>query len=169
MKKKKSVYLGLFTILIFICFYTQNNVYGGIFDWFKKPELTEEQKEWKTFNRNVDTDDPNYPLEVLSDGYKMIRAYRTEAREVKGTKIPAEDRVEWGWKMTIKNKSIRKIKVYVEYILKDQDGFKVAYGNTNIEETVVYAGDTITIQEKTTMPYENVNRVSTSGWTIKLY
>ncbi|NLD36772.1 MAG: hypothetical protein GX654_07885 [Desulfatiglans sp.] len=97
----------------------------------------------------------------------MIRAYREEALKIKGTKIPAKDKVEWGWQITIKNKTSRNIKVYIEYFLTDQDGFQVGYGNIFIDDARIPAGQTIILQEKATMPYENVKMVSKSFWKIE--
>jgi len=133
----------------------------------RQPSLSSAQMQWKMYNRNVDTDDPNYPLEVIEDGYKMIRAYRTKAMTIKGTKIPATNEVEWGWKFTVKNKSKKDFNVTVEYILKDKDLFKVA-SDTKYSQ-YVKTGKIVTIQSTSTMSYERAKRVVGNGWEISYY
>jgi hypothetical protein len=128
-----------------------------------EPRLSNKYLEWKTFNRNVDSDDPNYPLEVLEDGYKMIRAYRVEARKIKNIDFPARNEVEWGWKYTVKNKSSKKLRVTVTYILKDKDLFEIT---SDSESEYVDPNETITIRSTSNMNYDNINRISYSGWKI---
>ena len=91
-------------------------IVAAIAAWFlyqRQPALTEKQKQWILFHRNVDTKDPDYPLEVLEDGYKMIRVGKREARTIKGTEIPASVYVEWGWKLTVRNRSSKSVRVSV--------------------------------------------------------
>src|SRR3990172_4242843 len=88
-----------------------------------QPKLTKEQTEWTLYHRNADTDEPNYPLEVTEDGYKMIRVFRQETKKDGTLGIPTKYIVEWGWKFTVKNKSHARLLVSVSYTLRDKDDF----------------------------------------------
>ena len=92
-------------------------------------------------------------LLVVSEGYKMIRAYR-----VKG-----EDRVEWGWRMEVRNKSSQEIFFSVHYQLVDGDGFTVS-GVLSDEQ--VNAGKRKVLQGTGSMPYEQMERVRRSKWEL---
>jgi len=128
-----------------------------------QPQLTKSQMEWKTFKRHVDTDDPNYPVDVMEDGYKMIRAFSDEAKKVQGPGNYAENKVEWGWKISFRNKSQVTLLVNVIYRLKDKDGFDVV---TDKSSEYVHAGKTATIQNTSYMDYDNAERVKSSIWSL---
>jgi hypothetical protein len=128
-----------------------------------QPKLTTSQMEWKTSKRNVDTDDPNYPLEVMEDGYKMIRAFSDEAKKVQGPGNYTGNKVEWGWKISFRNKSQITLLVNVFYRLKDKDGFDVV---TDKCSEYVKAGKTATIQNTSYMDYDNAERVKSSIWSL---
>lgn len=127
------------------------------------PKLTKEEMDWKIFNRTVDTDDPNYPLEIILDGYKMIRAYHEDTRNIRNVEFPAKDKVEWGWKYTVKNKSNKRLRVTVNYILKDKDLFKITSDEDN---EYVDPGETMTIRSTSFMDFQNVKRVFNSSWKV---
>jgi len=127
-------------------------------------QLTAEQEEWKTYNRNVDSDDPDYPLEIIEDGFKIIRIYKTPAIKKNGIEIPEIKHVEWGWKYVVKNKHpFTRKKVSVTYILKDADGFEITSDDGYV---YINPGETETIQKTATLNYDNLERVSYSGWTV---
>lgn len=128
-----------------------------------QPKLTASQMEWKTFKRNVDTDDPNYPVEVMEDGYKMIRAFSDEAKKVQGPGNYAGNKVEWGWKISFRNKSQVTVLVNVVYKLKDKDGFDVVIDKCS---DYVKEGKTATIQNTSYIDYENAERVKSSIWSL---
>lgn len=129
----------------------------------KQPSLANVQMQWKTYNRNIDADDPNFPLEIREDGYKMIRAYVTPAAKIKGTELPRAKEVEWGGRLTVCNKSGKVLGVEVEYILQDKDGFQVA---SDTESEYIGPNKTVTIQSTSTMNYDNAERVTSSTWKI---
>lgn len=129
-----------------------------------KPHLSRKHMEWKMFNRNLKIDDPNYPVELIEDGYKMIKAYRVKARAIKGIEFPDTDEVEWGWKATMRNKINRRLKVTIRYILKDKDEFEITF-DTHTE--YIEPNETITIRSTSTMDYNNLERVASSGGTFE--
>lgn len=126
--------------------------------------LTPGQMQWKTFHRDVDAVDPDYPVAVLQDSFKMIRVYQTEPIQAYGTKISSQKKVEWGWRIVVINKSRKDLAVNVTYTLKDADGFDIssdaAYGK------YVAPGETKTIQSSSSFDYENLRRVADSNWQI---
>ncbi|MBL7068015.1 MAG: hypothetical protein ISS29_09230 [Candidatus Marinimicrobia bacterium] len=130
------------------------------------PQLSKKEMEWKIYNRTVDTDDPNYPLEIIEDGYKIIRAYHKDASKIGYVEFPAKDEVEWGWKSTVRNKSNKRLKVTVTYILKDKDRFTITS-----DKDYEYAdpGDTVTIRSTSSMNFQNVKRVYSSSGSISYY
>lgn len=130
------------------------------------PQLTTKEMEWKIFNRTVDTNDPNYPLEIIEDGYKMIRAFREEGEKIKDVEIHTNDKVEWGWRYTVKNKSNKSLKVGVTYILKDIDYFNIT---SDYESVYINPGEIITIRSTSYMDFQNVTRVFYSGWTVEYF
>ena len=163
----------LLTILaIVLCCFVVIIIWCNIF-----PILSINQMEWKMYYRNVETEVPNYPLEVISDGYKMIRVYRVETGPRKVNEFPFENIVEWGWKMTIKNKSYEAVRVNIAYELLDKDSFVIASDKTpgygyiieeHLPETYIGAGKTSTIQHMSSIPHKKAQNVYGSKWHIKL-
>jgi len=49
MIKFKKIFLSFISSFIVICLYSP--VYGGLFDWFDKPTLTENQIKWQIYKR----------------------------------------------------------------------------------------------------------------------
>ena len=60
---------------------------------------------------------PNFPLEVINDGYKMVRVYQD---------LMEHDLVEWAWLVTLRNRTAREIVFSLEYKLQDDDAFLLA-------------------------------------------
>lgn len=109
------------------------------------------------YKRNVDSKDRNFPLAVISDGYKMLRVYED---------LPGVYLVEWAWQMTITNRSIEEVKFTLEYLLRDADLFLVA--SSHGPACTIAPGQTITVEQTDTLPYEKVRPVDNSNWHIKL-
>jgi hypothetical protein len=126
------------------------------------PRLPDQQKQWKEFRG----DDPKgYPLEVVTHGYRMVRAYRSEPQKAQGPRSRAANLVEWEWKVVIKNKSDRDENVYVNYLLVDKDHLLVDV-DYMISSKPAPAWETVTIQHKTEMVYEDLPRIATGVWEI---
>lgn len=163
----KKLAVGLIVVIgLWILFYYQAGI-NFSFKSVRNPKLTRAQKQWKIYHRNVDTDNPEYPLEVIEDGFKMIRAYKQEGRKYKGSEIPAVNLVEWGWKFTVKNKSKKDLYVDVTYKLKDKDGFEVTSSFVGYATgTWVKAGDIEILKGTSTMNYNGAKRIVGSSWNI---
>ena len=90
--------------------------------YLSEPRLSKSQQQWQEFSQDAPQ---GYPLEVVSHGYRMIRAYRREA--------PASARgpsrnihiVEWEWKIAVKNKTNRDMEIFANYYLVDRDHLMV--------------------------------------------
>jgi hypothetical protein len=126
------------------------------------PRLSYSQKQWKEFHG----DDPKgYPLEVVSHGYRMIRAYRSKPEKTQRTQSRSVNLVEWEWKVVIKNKSNRDENILVNYFLVDKDQLRVDV-DYMISPKQAPAWETVTIQHKTEMVYEDLHRIATGVWEI---
>ncbi len=126
------------------------------------PTLSKAQMEWKEFQG----DDPKgYPLEVVSHGYRMIRAYQSKPQKKPSTESRKANLVEWEWYVTVKNKSNRDSEVYVSYSLVDKDRLPVDV-DFLIAKKPILAWETVTFEHKTDMIYEDLPRVSTGVWEI---
>lgn len=126
------------------------------------PRLSDQQKQWKEFQG----DDPKgYPLEVMSHGYRMVRAYRSKPQKAQRAQSRPSNLVEWEWKVVIKNKSDRDENVYVNYLLVDKDHLLVDV-DYMISPKPAPAWETVPIQHKTEMIYEDLPRIATGVWEI---
>ena len=110
-----------------------------------------------SYQRNVDSKDPHFPLEVLNDGFKMICVYRD---------FPGSYMVEWSWRVLLKNKSSRALVINFEYKLQDRDAFLVATSKELSKK--IAAGETVIIEKTDYLPYETAKRVMNSNWYIQL-
>ena len=129
---------------------------------FVGPRLSDQQKQWKEFQGD---DLKGYPLEVVGHGYRLIRAYRSHPQKAQGPQSRAANLVEWEWRVVIKNKSNRDENVLVNYFLVDKDHLLVDVDYL-ISPKPAPAWETVTIQHKTEMVYEDLPRVTTGVWEI---
>lgn len=107
--------------------------------------------------RRADITNPNFPLEVVNDGYKMNRVYED---------LMEHELVEWAWLVTLRNRTAREITFSVEYKLQDDDSFLLA---SSMEQSRKIApGETLTLEKKDSMPYKNARRVTSSKVDIRL-
>ncbi len=104
-KKVKRSYrkIGLILFLIILAYFL-----GPRLGLFLTPSYTT-LRVTNAPDTRIDTDDPDYPLEFISDGYKF-------------TGITKEN-VNWVWQYTLLNKSDKNIDVTITYKLKDKDNF----------------------------------------------
>jgi len=125
-KKRKILYYKI--LFVFICLCVMIYFYGPKLGWFLTPSYTT-LRTTKAPEVNIETDIPNYPLEFISDGYKFVR-------------ITATKNVNWIWQYTLLNKSEKKCKITVTFMLKDEDGNII---NSSFGYGEAAAGSTITI------------------------
>jgi len=160
---QKSLRLTAFFILAGVI------IIGGVLNRPLQAGVWDDLKEWSllsslsgggqyvAYQRNVDAKDPNFPLMVLGDGYKMVRVYQD---------MPGVYGVEWVWRMTIKNRTDREVRFSVDYKLQDGDLFTLS--SSQAPAHTIYPGQTATVEKTEVLPYEKVKQVETSNWYIKL-
>lgn len=107
--------------------------------------------------QDADVKDRSFPLEVLSDGFRMARVYQD---------FPGNYQVEWNWRVVLKNRSSRTVELTVEYKLQDQDAFLVASSKEYFKKIDV--GETVVLEKTDQLPYETAKRVMSSTWYIHL-
>jgi hypothetical protein len=143
MDKKKQ---WLIFIIIIICYIIYS--FGPKLGLFLTPSYTN-LKIRKAPNVRIDTDDPDYPLEFVSDGYKF-------------TKI-SNGRVYWVWQYTVHNKSKETHTVKVSFALTDSDSFEI---DSSSNEGRVYPGKDATIRGASNFPSYDLRRVAKNSWKI---
>jgi hypothetical protein len=153
---RKWLYLVFFALLCLVSFL----VFG--LPRFLGPSLSKSQQEWREFTK----DDPQiYPLEVVSHGFRMTRAYRKEAPSASPGQPRSINVLEWEWRIAVKNKSRRDLEVYANYALVDKERLMVDLDSTILQRPVP-AGETVEITHQTEMVYEDLPRVATGVWEI---
>ena len=100
---------------------------------------------------------PGFPLEVINDGYKMVRVYE----DLMGSEL-----VEWEWLVTLRNRTPRELNFSLEYKLQDHDTFLLA--SSREQGRRIGPGETLTVQKRDAMPYRDAKRVSSSKLDIEL-
>jgi hypothetical protein len=110
-----------------------------------------------SYQRNVDTKDPLFPLEVLNDGFKMISVYRD---------FPGSYMVEWTWRVILKNRSSGTVVINVEYKLQDKDALLVSSSKELSKK--IAAGETVIIEKTDHLTYETAQRVKKSNWYLHI-
>jgi hypothetical protein len=107
--------------------------------------------------QRADMKNPNVPLEVVNDGYKMVRIYED---------LMEHELVEWAWLVTLKNRTAREINFFLEYKLQDADSFLLA---SSVEQSKkIGPGETLTLEKKDSMLYKSAKRVTASKVDIQL-
>ncbi|HUH66028.1 MAG TPA: hypothetical protein VLZ07_06310 [Syntrophales bacterium] len=102
-------------------------------------------------------DNPNFPIEVVNDGYKMVRVYE----DLMGNEL-----VEWEWLATLRNKTPKELNFSLQYKLQDHDSFLLA--SSREQGRRIGPGETLTVQKKDALPYKDAERVSSSKLDIEL-
>jgi hypothetical protein len=134
----------------------QAGVWNDLTEWYLLINISG-GGQYVGFKRNIDAGVRNFPLEVISDGYKMVRVYRD---------VPDVYMVEWVWQMTIKSRTTREVKFKLEYKLLDPELFFVASSHEPVR--TIAPGQTITVEKKDILPYEKIKRAGSSNWYIQL-
>lgn len=107
--------------------------------------------------RGSDTKDADFPLEVISDGYKMVQVYQ----DLMDSYI-----VEWAWRATVKNSTKKDIMFSLEYKLQDEDSFLITSSKEQFKK--IAPGEILSIEKTDSMPYERAKRVKSSKLDIQL-
>ena len=130
--------------------------------YLSAPRLSKSQEQWQEFSRDAP---PGHPLEVVSHGYRMIRAYRREAPSSARESSRSIPVVEWEWKIAVKNKTNRDREVFANYYLVDRDHLMVDMDSAILQKPAP-SGETVVITHQTEMVYEDLPRVVTGVWEI---
>lgn len=149
-KKTKSLYyiLGLILFLCVIAY-----ILGPRLGWFLTSSYTTLRISKASDTYYIDADDPDYPLEFISDGYKFTNI--------------VEKQINWVWEYTVLNKSDKTLKITVTYKLIDKDDFIIisstgeGYASKNSDKN-----SEITIKGEGSIPIYDLNRVYDNTWSI---
>lgn len=142
-------------ILAFFSGAAWGGVFGDLRDQIMLKQLSGEGQ-FVDYQRDVPVKDPRSPLEVVSDGYKMVRIY----------KDMDSYRVEWSWRVTLRNKSAREALIALDYRLQDKDGLVVTVSQEASRR--IAAGQSVSLERTDSLPFEEAKRVTGSSWDIQL-
>jgi hypothetical protein len=104
----------------------------------------------------ADMKNPNFPLEVITDGYKMVRVYQD---------LMEHEFVEWAWLVTVRNRTAREIAFSLEYKLQDDDSFLLASSREPSKK--IAPGETLTLEKRDSIPYGRAKRITASKVDIQ--
>ncbi|MGZ6193544.1 MAG: hypothetical protein ACXWME_12755 [Syntrophales bacterium] len=107
--------------------------------------------------RRADVKNSTFLLEIIKDGYKMVRVYQD---------LMDHELVEWAWLVTLRNRTAREVTFSLEYKLQDDDSFLLA---SSLEQgRKIAPGETVTLEKKDSMPYGSAKRITASKIDIQL-
>ena len=153
---RKWVYPALVVLIGLVLFL----LYG--LPYLSAPRLSKSQAQWQEFSRDAS---PGHPLEVVSHGYRMIRAYRREAPPSARGPSRKIQVVEWEWKIEVKNKTNRDMEVFANYYPVDKDHLVVDVDSAILQKPAP-SGETVAIIHQSEMVCEDLPRVVTGVWQI---
>ncbi len=107
--------------------------------------------------RDVDTKSAEFPLKVISDGYRMLSVFEN---------LMDNYIAEWVWKVTLKNKTMKEVIFSLEYKLLDKDSFLLASSQEQFRK--IAPGETLTIEKKDQLAYEKARQVTARTLDIQL-
>ena len=107
--------------------------------------------------RNADVKDPKFPLQVVSDGYRMLSVFEN---------LMDNYIVEWVWRVTLRNKTMKEVIFSVEYRLHDKDSFLLASSQEQFKK--IAPGETLTMEKKDQLPYDKARQVTVRTLDIQL-
>jgi len=151
-RKIKTLYyvIGLILFLCILAYLLVPGL-GPRLNWLLTPSYTT-LKVSMASDKWIDTDDPDYPLEFISDGYKFTNIVK--------------ERVNWVWEYTVLNKSDKNLKITITFKLKDKDSFII---DSSVESGYANKHSEITIKGGSNIPIYELNRVYGPTWTISYY
>jgi hypothetical protein len=107
--------------------------------------------------QDVDTKGAEFPLTVVSDGYRMLSVFEN---------LMDSYIAEWVWRVTLKNKTMKEVIFSLEYKLLDKDSFLVASSQEQFRK--ITPGETLTIEKKDQLPYDKARQVTARALNIQL-
>jgi hypothetical protein len=159
---KESFFIPAILVLSFIALSAliASSLYAGMWDDIKERYLLNDlpgKGEFVQSPRRADINNPNFPLEVVNDGYKMVRLYED---------LMEHELVEWAWLVTLRNRTAREITFSLEYKLQGDDSFLLA--SSKEQSKKIAPGETLTLEKKDSMPYRSAKQVTVSKVDIQL-
>jgi hypothetical protein len=161
MKKpdKKSFRLSRLILWVSIMVTLPGAACGGVIGDLREEIMLRQlsgEGQFVVYQRDVPSKDPLFPLEVIGDGYKMVRIY----------KDMDSYRVEWTWRVTLRNKTAREMVIALDYRLQDGDGFLVTASQESSRK--IAPGESVSLEKTDSLSYEQAKRVMGSSWDIQL-
>ena len=159
---KEVIFVLVISVLSFTALstLTVRPLYAGMWDDIKERYLLHAlpgKGQFVPSSRNADMKNPNFPLEIVNDGYKMVRVYQD---------LMENELVEWAWLVTLQNKTAREIGFSLEYKLQDDDSFLLA--SSREQSKKIAPGETLILEKRDSMPYRSAKRVTASKVDIQL-
>jgi len=159
---KERFLLLVFSVLSFIAISSliDHPLHAGIWDDVEEHVLLKTltgRGQFIAYQRNVDKKVPDFPIEVINDGYKMVRVYQT---------LMDNYVVEWAWRVTLKNRTMNEVTFSFDYKLLDKDSFLVV--SSREQSKKIAPGETLTLEKTDSLPYESAKRVTASTFYIQL-
>ena len=136
---------------------------------FKKQVVDKYIKEgWEITEENIDAsiekwwaeETKDYPLQHIEDGYRMLRI--VDASDV--SEYHDEKVVVWEYYLKLRNVSLQKLKVDIQYRLTGEDGL----GFKAIDEMWFYieSGETGTYSSTAYFPIKRLEEIESRSWSI---
>jgi len=158
--RKRACFSFAIIVAFLALFAMKGSVHAGVVDQIKEKVLLLQlvgEGQFVGYQRNVDTKDPLFPIEVVNDGFKMVRVYQN---------FPGNYLVEWSWRVLLKNRSSHAVKINFEYKLRDQDSFLLTSSSESFQK--IAAGQTLAIEKTDFLPYETAERVAIGDWYVHI-
>jgi hypothetical protein len=119
-------------------------------------QLTSAEQQWHELGSG--TWEPQWPIEVLSGGHKLI-AIR-EQRQRRGDNPASADlvtqQIEWGWRAVMRNNGQVGGTLYLTYEVLDPDSFVVS---TSDVTQFLHPGNTVSVRGNGFVPIEDRKRL----------
>lgn len=158
--RKRACFSFAIIVAFLALFAMKGSVHAGVVDQIKEKVLLLQlvgEGQFVGYQRNVETKDPLFPIEVVNDGFKMVRVYQN---------FPGNYLVEWSWRVLLKNRSSHAVKINFEYKLRDQDSFLLTSSSESFQK--IAAGQTLAIEKTDFLPYETAERVAIGDWYVHI-
>ena len=160
LKKRFSLLVVSVLSLLVIPILIDHPLHAGIWDNVKEHILLQDltgQGQFVAHQRTGDKKVPDFPIEVINDGYKMVRVHQT---------LMDNYVVEWAWRVTLKNRTMNEVTFSFDYKLLDKDSFLVV--SSREQSKKIAPGETLTLEKTNSLPYESAKRVTASTFYIQL-
>lgn len=108
----------------------------------------------------IDTDDEDYPVEFVSDGYRFYDIVELENGELKFAR--------WEWKYVVENVSDEVLSVEVSFLLLDEIGTTLDSDTEDTDLRGISPGEKEVIRGKSHLPLRHLRKVEDRSWQISV-